>query len=146
MFREFVAEGAAEPADELEAVLGGPPGCLDEGGRATTSDEVQRADTIGVFQIESRAQIVTLPRMQPRCFYDVVVEVAVIQPGPTQGDLAHLYLCRRTGEEAVTYYDDRVVPILERKLGVPLFQEQMLQIAMVMAEFSGDEAEERGRR
>ncbi len=103
---------------------------------------MQRADTIGVFQIESRAQMATLPRMQPKCFYDVVVEVALIRPGPIQGDLAHPYLRRRTGEEAVTYYDDRVVPILERTLGVPLFQEQMLEIAMVMADFSGDEAEE----
>ena len=103
---------------------------------------MQRADTIGVFQIESRAQMATLPRMQPKCFYDVVVEVALIRPGPIQGDLAHPYLRRRTGEEAVTYYDERLVPVLERTLGVPLFQEQMLQMAMVMADFSGTEAEE----
>lgn len=109
---------------------------------APTYDLLCRADTIGVFQVESRAQMATLPRMQPRCFYDLVVEVAIIRPGPIQGDLAHPYLRRRTGEEAVTYYDPRLVPILERTLGVPLFQEQMLQIAMEMADFSGAEAEE----
>jgi error-prone DNA polymerase len=103
---------------------------------------MQRADTIGVFQIESRAQMATLPRMKPSCFYDLVIEVAIIRPGPIQGDLAHPFLRRRTGEEAVTYYDDRLIPVLQRTLGVPLFQEQMLQMAMVIANFSGDEAEE----
>jgi error-prone DNA polymerase len=103
---------------------------------------MQRADTIGVFQVESRAQMATLPRMQPKCFYDLVIEVAIIRPGPIQGDLAHPFLRRRTGEEKVAYYDDRLIPVLERTLGVPLFQEQMLQIAMVMADFTGDEAEE----
>ena len=107
-----------------------------------TFDLLCRADTIGVFQVESRAQMATLPRMQPRCFYDLVVEVAIIRPGPIQGDLAHPYLRRRTGEEAITYYDPRVIPILQRTLGVPLFQEQMLQIAMEMADFSGSEAED----
>ncbi len=107
-----------------------------------TYDLIQRADTVGVFQVESRAQMATLPRMKPNCFYDLVIEVAIIRPGPIQGDLAHPYLRRRTGEEAVTYYDERLVPVLERTLGVPLFQEQMLQIAMVIADFSGDEAEE----
>ena len=101
-----------------------------------------RADTIGVFQVESRAQMATLPRLQPKCFYDLVVEVAIIRPGPIQGDLANPYLRRRTGEEAITYFDPRLVPVLERTLGVPLFQEQMLQIAMVMADFTGTEAEE----
>ncbi len=103
---------------------------------------LQRADTIGVFQVESRAQMATLPRMKPTCFYDLVVEVALIRPGPIQGDLAHPYLRRRDGTEAVTYYDERLRPVLERTLGVPLFQEQMLSMAMVMAEFSGTEAEE----
>ena len=100
------------------------------------------ADTVGVFQIESRAQMATLPRMQPRCFYDVAIEVAIIRPGPIQGKLVHPYLARRTGKEKPTYYDERLRPILERTLGVPLFQEQVLKIAMVMADFSGDEAEE----
>ncbi len=103
---------------------------------------LQRAETIGVFQVESRAQMATLPRMKPKIFYDLVIEVALIRPGPIQGDLAHPYLRRRTGEEAVTYYDERLVSVLERTLGVPLFQEQMLQIAMVIANFTGDEAEE----
>ncbi len=103
---------------------------------------MQRADTIGVFQIESRAQMATLPRMKPRTFYDLVIEVAIIRPGPIQGDLAHPYLRRRNGEQPVTYYAPQLVPVLARTLGVPLFQEQMLQMAMIMAHFTGDEAEE----
>src|SRR5438128_3437706 len=103
---------------------------------------MQHADTIGVFQIESRAQMATLPRMKPECFYDVVIEVAIIRPGPIQGDMVHPYLARRAGKEPITYYDERLKPVLERTLGVPLFQEQMLKIAMVMADFSGNEAEE----
>ncbi len=107
-----------------------------------TFEMMQKADTIGVFQIESRAQMATLPRLKPKCFYDVVIEVAIIRPGPIQGDMVHPYLARRAGREKVTYFDPRLKPILERTLGVPLFQEQMLKIAMVMADFSGDEAEE----
>src|SRR6185503_7584211 len=107
-----------------------------------TFELMQRAETIGVFQIESRAQMATLPRLQPRNFYDLVIEVAIIRPGPIQGDLAHPYLRRRNGEEPVTYYHERLVPVLERTLGVPLFQEQMLQMAMVMGDFDGSEAEE----
>jgi error-prone DNA polymerase len=84
----------------------------------------------------------TLPRMKPKCFYDVVIEVAIIRPGPIQGDMVHPYLARRAGKEEVTYFDDRLKPVLERTLGVPLFQEQMLKIAMIMADFSGNEAEE----
>src|SRR5438874_1538790 len=107
-----------------------------------TFEIMQHADTIGVFQIESRAQMATLPRMKPKCFYDVVIEVAIIRPGPIQGDMVHPYLARRAGKEPVTYFDPRLEPVLGRTLGVPLFQEQMLKIAMVMADFSGDEAEE----
>ena len=107
-----------------------------------TFDMMQHADTIGVFQIESRAQMATLPRMKPKCFYDVVIEVAIIRPGPIQGDMVHPYLARRAGKEQVSYFDDRLKPVLERTLGVPLFQEQMLKIAMIMADFSGNEAEE----
>jgi error-prone DNA polymerase len=107
-----------------------------------TFEIMQHADTIGVFQIESRAQMATLPRMKPKCFYDVVIEVAIIRPGPIQGDMVHPYLNRRAGKEPVTYFDERLKPVLGRTLGVPLFQEQMLKIAMVMADFSGDEAEE----
>src|SRR6266446_5629320 len=109
---------------------------------AATYEIMQRADTIGVFQIESRAQMATLPRMKPECFYDVVIEVAIIRPGPIQGDMVHPYLNRRAGREPVTYFDERLKPVLERTLGVPLFQEQMLKIAMIMADFSGNEAEE----
>src|SRR5438034_313451 len=107
-----------------------------------TFDMMQKADTIGVFQIESRAQMATLPRMKPKCFYDVVIEVAIIRPGPIQGDMVHPYLNRRAGKEPVTYFDPRLEPVLGRTLGVPLFQEQMLKIAMIMADFSGNEAEE----
>jgi error-prone DNA polymerase len=107
-----------------------------------TFEIMQHADTVGVFQIESRAQMATLPRMKPKCFYDVVIEVAIIRPGPIQGDMVHPYLNRRAGKEPVTYFDERLKPVLERTLGVPLFQEQMLKIAMIMADFSGNEAEE----
>ncbi len=107
-----------------------------------TYDMLCRAETIGVFQVESRAQMATLPRMKPREFYDLVIEVAIIRPGPIQGHLMHPYLARREGKEEITYLDARLVPVLERTLGVPLFQEQMLKMAMVMANFSGDEAEE----
>jgi error-prone DNA polymerase len=109
---------------------------------AKTFEMMQMADTIGVFQIESRAQMATLPRLKPKCFYDVVIEVAIIRPGPIQGDMVHPYLARRAGKEEVAYFDERLKPVLERTLGVPLFQEQMLKIAMIMANFSGDEAEE----
>jgi error-prone DNA polymerase len=109
---------------------------------AATFEMMQNADTIGVFQIESRAQMATLPRLKPKCFYDIVIEVAIIRPGPIQGDMVHPYLNRRAEREPVIYFDDRLKPILERTLGVPLFQEQMLKIAMIMADFSGAEAEE----
>ncbi len=109
---------------------------------AATFEMMQKADTIGVFQIESRAQMATLPRMKPKCFYDVVIEVAIIRPGPIQGDMVHPYLARRAGREPVSYFDPRLEPVLGRTLGVPLFQEQMLKIAMIMADFSGNEAEE----
>jgi len=107
-----------------------------------TFEIMRHADTIGLFQIESRAQMATLPRMKPECFYDVVIEVAIIRPGPIQGDMVHPYLARRARKEPVTYFDDRLEPVLKRTLGIPLFQEQMLKIAMLMADFSGDEAEE----
>jgi error-prone DNA polymerase len=103
---------------------------------------MQEADTIGVFQIESRAQMATLPRMKPHCFYDLVVEVAIIRPGPIQGDMVHPYLARRSGKEPVTYLHPDLEPVLKRTLGVALFQEQLLRIAMVIAGFSAAEAEE----
>ena len=109
---------------------------------AATFDLLCAADTIGTFQVESRAQIATLPRLQPRVFYDVVVEVALIRPGPIQGNMVHPYLARRRGAEKVEFMDERLRPVLERTLGVPLFQEQLLKMAMVMADFTGSEAEE----
>jgi error-prone DNA polymerase len=103
---------------------------------------IQRADTVGVFQIESRAQMATLPRLKPRCFYDLVVEIAIIRPGPIVGKMVNPYLNRRAGREAVTYPHPCLEPVLKRTLGVPLFQEQLLRIAMLAAGFSGGEAEE----
>ncbi len=103
---------------------------------------IRRADTVGVFQIESRAQMATLPRMKPECFYDLVVEIAIIRPGPITGQMVNPYLNRRAGREAVRYPHPSLEPILERTLGVPLFQEQLLRIAMTAAGFSGGEAEE----
>ncbi|MED5261023.1 MAG: error-prone DNA polymerase, partial [Myxococcota bacterium] len=103
---------------------------------------IQRADTMGTFQIESRAQMATLPRLRPECFYDLVVEIAIIRPGPIVGKMVHPYLNRRAGREPVTYPHPSLKPILERTLGVPLFQEQLLRIAMTVAGFSGGEAEE----
>ncbi|MDX2187953.1 MAG: error-prone DNA polymerase [Opitutaceae bacterium] len=107
-----------------------------------TFELIQKADTIGVFQIESRAQMATLPRMKPQNFYDLAVEVAIIRPGPIHGEAVHPYLARRAGEEAVTYPDERARPILERTLGVVLFQEQILRLAMELGGFSAAEADE----
>jgi error-prone DNA polymerase len=103
---------------------------------------LQEADTIGVFQVESRAQMATLPRLHPKCFYDLVVQVAIIRPGPIVGQMVHPYLNRRAGREPVTYAHPSLEPILSRTLGVPLFQEQLLRMAMVTAGFSGGQAEE----
>ncbi len=103
---------------------------------------IQKADTVGTFQIESRAQMATLPRLKPKCFYDLVVEVAIIRPGPIVGKMVHPYINRRLGREPVTYPHPSLEPILKRTLGVPLFQEQLLRLAMVAAGFTGGEAEE----
>jgi error-prone DNA polymerase len=97
---------------------------------------IRRADTIGTFQIESRAQMATLPRMKPERFYDLVVEVAIIRPGPITGKMVHPYLSRRAGREPVTYPHPSLEPILARTLGMPLFQEQLLRIAMTAAGFT----------
>ena len=104
-------------------------------------DDLCRADTIGVFQVESRAQMNTLPRLKPRCFYDLVVEVAIIRPGPIQGDMVHPYLRRRAGLEEVTYPHPALEPILKRTMGVPLFQEQGMQVAVACAGFTPGEAD-----
>ena len=103
---------------------------------------LQDADTIGVFQVESRAQMATLPRLRPERFYDLVVEVAIIRPGPIVGKMVHPYLNRRAGREPVTYAHPSFEPILARTLGVPLFQEQLLRMAMVTAGFTGGQAED----
>ncbi len=101
----------------------------------------QRADTVGVFQIESRAQQAMLPRLKPACFYDLVIEVAIVRPGPIQGGMVHPYLRRRQGLEPVTYPSAAVKDVLERTLGVPIFQEQVMQLAIVAAGFSPGEAD-----
>jgi error-prone DNA polymerase len=103
---------------------------------------LQKADTIGMFQIESRAQMSCLPRLRPQRFYDIVVQVAIIRPGPIVGQMVNPFLERRQGRQAVTYPHPSLEPVLERTLGVPLFQEQLLRIAMIAANFSGGEAEE----
>jgi error-prone DNA polymerase len=103
---------------------------------------LQKAETIGVFQVESRAQMATLPRLKPTKFYDLVVEVAIIRPGPIVGDMVHPYLNRRAGREPVVPLHPSLEPVLARTLGVPLFQEQLLRIAMVAAGFTGGQAEE----
>jgi error-prone DNA polymerase len=105
-------------------------------------DDLCAADTIGVFQVESRAQMNTLPRLKPRCFYDLVVEVALIRPGPIQGEMVHPYLRRKNGQEEVTYPHPSLEPILKRTLGVPLFQEQGMQVAIAAAGFSPGEADQ----
>ncbi len=103
---------------------------------------ISRADTIGVFQIESRAQMSMLPRLRPKTFYDLVIEVAIVRPGPIQGGMVHPYLRRRNGEEAATYPSPALESVLKRTLGVPLFQEQVMQIAIVAADYSPGEADE----
>ncbi len=103
---------------------------------------IQRGDTVGVFQIESRAQMAMLPRLKPRCFYDLVIEVAIVRPGPIQGDMVHPYLRRRAGEEDVDYPDERIKNVLERTLGVPLFQEQAMKLAMIAGGFTPGEADQ----
>jgi error-prone DNA polymerase len=109
---------------------------------AAVYEALQHADTIGMFQVESRAQMSCLPRLRPATFYDIVVQVAIIRPGPIVGNMVHPYLKRRQGREEVTYAHPLLEPILKRTLGVPLFQEQLLRMAMVCAGFTGGEAEE----
>jgi len=105
-------------------------------------DMICDGDTMGAFQIESRAQMAMLPRLKPRCYYDLVIEVAIIRPGPIQGDMVHPYLRRRNGEEAVEYPSEEVREVLQRTLGVPIFQEQVMQLAVVAAGFTPGEADQ----
>jgi error-prone DNA polymerase len=107
-----------------------------------TYQMIQKADTVGVFQIESRAQMSMLPRLKPACFYDLVIEVAIIRPGPIQGEVIHPYLARRDGLEPVTYPDERLRPILQRTLGIAIFQEQAMRIAIAVGNFTAGEANE----
>jgi len=104
--------------------------------------QIQQADTIGVFQIESRAQMSMLPRLKPACFYDLVIEIAIVRPGPIQGDMVHPFLRRRDGLEPVSYPSPAVESVLSRTMGVPIFQEQVIKLAMVAAGFSGGEADQ----
>lgn len=108
----------------------------------TVYDLICAADTVGVFQIESRAQMSMLPRLKPRCFYDLVIEVAIVRPGPIQGGMIHPFLRRRDGIEPVTYPSDAVRAVLEKTLGVPLFQEQVMRLAVVAAGFTPGEADQ----
>jgi len=102
---------------------------------------LQKADTLGVFQIESRAQMSMLPRLKPTCFYDLVIEIAIVRPGPIQGDMVHPYLRRKAGLESISYPNDEIEAVLSRTLGVPIFQEQVIRLAMVAAGFTGGEAD-----
>ncbi|MEM8787091.1 MAG: error-prone DNA polymerase [Pseudomonadota bacterium] len=112
-----------------------------EDGDTATYDMICRADTLGVFQIESRAQMTMLPRLKPRCYYDLVIEVAIVRPGPIQGDMVHPYLRRRQGKEEVCYPKEELRRVLGKTLGVPLFQEQAMNIAIVAANFAPGEAD-----
>lgn len=105
-------------------------------------EALQRADTVGMFQVESRAQMASLPRNRPERFYDMVVQVAIIRPGPIVGKMMHPYMRRRQGKEEITYPHPSLIPVLQRTMGVPLFQEQLLRMAMIVANFTGAEAEE----
>ncbi|MCQ4258379.1 error-prone DNA polymerase [Stutzerimonas stutzeri] len=107
-----------------------------------TYEMISRADTVGVFQIESRAQMAMLPRLRPRTFYDLVIQVAIVRPGPIQGDMVHPYLRRRNKEEPEDYPAEELRPVFERTLGVPLFQEQVMELAIVAAQFTPGEADE----
>jgi error-prone DNA polymerase len=103
---------------------------------------MQQADTVGVFQIESRAQMSMLPRLKPSTYYDLVIQIAIVRPGPIQGDMVHPFLKRRNGQEAISYPSKEVEEVLSRTLGVPIFQEQVIKLAMVAAGFSGGEADQ----
>ena len=109
---------------------------------AATYDMACKADTVGVFQIESRAQMSMLPRLKPRCFYDLVIEVAIVRPGPIQGGMVHPYLKRRSGEEAIDFPSAEVAQALQRTCGIPIFQEQVMQLAVLAADFTPGEADQ----
>jgi DNA-directed DNA polymerase III PolC len=136
---------AVQRTFDLLASVGEGPTCMEQIPRedGETYDMICRADTIGVFQIESRAQMSMLPRLQPRCYYDLVIEIAIVRPGPIKGGMVHPYLQRRHMKaEDVPYPSDELRPVLEKTRGVPIFQEQVMQIAVVAANFSPGEADE----
>ncbi|QJQ04634.1 error-prone DNA polymerase [Undibacterium piscinae] len=135
---------ALKRAFDLMATLPGRPSRMQDIPREDTAtyNMICQADTIGVFQIESRAQMSMLPRLRPRTFYDLVVQVAIVRPGPIQGGMVHPYLRRRQGKEAISYPKPEIEKILARTLGVPIFQEQVMRIAMVAADFTPGEADE----
>jgi error-prone DNA polymerase len=132
LINEFGGSSAAPSKLDLATVPGEDPAVY---------EMICRADTTGVFQIESRAQMAMLPRLRPRNYYDLVIEVAIVRPGPIQGEMVHPYLRRRSGEEPVTYPSEQVEAVLKRTLGVPIFQEQVMQLAIVAAGFSPGEAD-----
>ena len=103
---------------------------------------IQQADTVGVFQIESRAQMSMLPKIQPNTFYDLVVQIAIVRPGPIQGGVVHPYIRRRRGQESIRYPDNRLKGILQRTLGVIIFQEQLMRVAMELGNFTAGEADQ----
>lgn len=107
-----------------------------------TYQMLSRGDSVGVFQVESRAQMAMLPRLKPQCFYDLVIQIAIVRPGPIQGDMVHPYLRRRAGKEAITYPTEAVKDVLKHTLGIPIFQEQVMRLSMVAAGFSGGKADE----
>jgi len=129
---ELVPANYHEPLDLAQLPANDPP----------TYRALQQADTVGMFQVESRAQMAALPRNYPTCFYDLVVQVAIIRPGPIVGNMMNPYMKRRRGKEKVTYYHPLLEPVLKRTLGIPLFQEQLIRMAMIVANFTGGEAEE----
>ncbi len=130
---ELVARATDRPALRMEAIP------MDD---VAVYDMICRADTVGVFQIESRAQMSMLPRLQPRNYYDLVIEVAIVRPGPIQGDMVHPYLRRRSGAEPVVFPSQAVRSVLARTCGVPIFQEQVMQLAVVAADFTPGEADQ----
>jgi error-prone DNA polymerase len=132
---DFIGAKRGAPM-EIQDILG-----HGDGEDTATYDMICKADTVGVFQIESRAQMSMLPRLKPRKFYDLVIEVAIVRPGPIQGGMVHPYLKRRNGEEPVDYPSDEVKQALERTCGVPIFQEQVMQLAVLAADFTPGEAD-----
>ncbi len=143
---DLLGLGMLEALHRMVDLIGEHHGVTIDLGQLPQEDEVYdllcRADTVGVFQVESRAQMGTLPRVRPRSFYDIVIEVALIRPGPIQGHAVNPYIRRRRGLEPVTYLHPLLEPILERTLGVPLFQEQLMEMAVAVAGFSAAEADE----